>query len=114
MRGTWAPVRTAFQPGRPLGSIGESSVSQVELVRPSAAMARSPLLLIDDNAENLQLLERMLDWAGYARIKCCGSAQEGLAALPVFKPDLIILDLRMPVMDGYAFLERLRDDSSLG
>src|ERR1022692_734424 len=88
-------------------------MTQIELVRPSAALARSPVLLIDDNIENLKLLERMLDWAGYANIQCATSAKEGLGALSSYNPDLIILDLMMPVMDGYAFLERVRDQSLL-
>jgi len=80
-----------------------------EMARPGEAMARCPLLLIDDNVDNLKLLERMLEWAGYANTRSCTSAREGLELLDTFHPDLIILDLMMPVMDGYAFLEKVRE-----
>lgn len=77
-------------------------------------MARSPLLLIDDSVENLKVLERMLEWAGYANVHSCTGAKQGLDALGVFHPELIILDLMMPVMDGYEFLKRIREDSPHG
>lgn len=89
-------------------------MNQREFPKPGDSMARSPLLLIDDNVENLKLLERLLEWAGYANVRCCTSALEGLAAIDAFKPDLIILDLRMPEVDGYEFLRRVREDAAVG
>ncbi len=85
-----------------------------ELTRPSESMARSPLLLIDDDIENLRLLERMLEWAGYANVRSCTSAKQGFDALASFKPALIVLDLIMPGWDGYEFLKRLREEALPG
>jgi len=88
-------------------------MNQLELARPTEAMARSPLLLIDDNADNLQVLESMLEWAGYENVIGCTSALQGLTALSRINPDLVILDLMMPGMDGYEFLIRVAEDSHL-
>jgi putative two-component system response regulator len=86
---------------------------QFSPARPSESIGRSPILLIDDSPENLLLLQRMLEWAGYANVTCCTSAQDGMDALRSIKPDLIILDLMMPGMDGYGFLEAIRDASTI-
>ncbi len=67
----------------------------------------SPILLIDDNVQNLALLQKTLEWNGFNNIRCCQSGIEGLLALEDFKPHLIILDLRMPGMDGFGFLEAM-------
>lgn len=72
-------------------------------------MEQSPLLLIDDCTENLHVLRRMLEWTGYSNIQCCGSGRAGLDVLSTFKPDLVILDLMMPNMNGYEFLKRVRE-----
>ena len=80
--------------------------------RPTEAMARSRLLLIDDNIENLKLLERMLEWAGFANVESRTNAQEALNNLTQLDPELIILDLMMPGLDGYGFLKRVREDPS--
>jgi CheY-like chemotaxis protein len=74
-------------------------------------MAR--LLIIEDNAANLELLRYLLNKAGHV-VACAGDGIEGLAALQHELPDLILCDLRMPRMDGYAFLAELRRDPKLG
>jgi putative two-component system response regulator len=73
-------------------------------------MARSPILLIDDNADNLNLLERILEWAGYLNVHKCQSAPQGLQKISLIQPFLIILDLSMPGMDGYEFLKRIQEN----
>jgi len=66
--------------------------------------ANSPILLVDDIRENLRLLEVILKSAGFSNVLSCQGGQDGLDALSTFKPHLIILDLQMPKIDGYAFL----------
>jgi putative two-component system response regulator len=76
------------------------------------AIAQTRLMAIDDNVENLRLLERVLEWAGFRNVRCFTSGQEGLDAITSFNPDLIILDLNMPKMNGYEFLKRVRQEFS--
>lgn len=74
---------------------------------PDDWMSTSRLLLIDDNPDNLSLLQRMLEWAGFTHLFCFTNASKALQSLGDLDPDLIVLDLMMPEMDGYEFLRRL-------
>ncbi|MDO9392059.1 MAG: ATPase, T2SS/T4P/T4SS family, partial [bacterium] len=69
-----------------------------------------PLILcVDDDPNILKLLERYLIPAGY-RVLPESDPQKGLASARSRKPDLILLDLMMPVVSGYQFCERLQED----
>ena len=74
------------------------------------ALAHKLIMLVDDSQENLTLLERMFDWAGYSNVRSFRNATVALDELAACDPHLIILDLNMPGMDGYEFMSRLRDD----
>jgi putative two-component system response regulator len=75
------------------------------------AMAHSPILLVDDNRENLTLLEHVLEWAGFTNVITCRSAERALQIVATQDPHLIVLDLKMPGMDGYQFLEKIRGEA---
>lgn len=65
------------------------------------------ILIVDDQETNIRLLERILAGAGYARIR---STTDPCAATEIFlefQPDLVLLDLQMPVLDGFGVLEQL-------
>lgn len=84
-----------------------------DLGKPGDSLGRSRLLLVDDNLENLKLLERMLEWAGFANVISRSNSREAFERLAEIRPDLIVLDLKMPGMDGYEFLRRMRDEAPL-
>ncbi|MEM7159585.1 MAG: response regulator [Myxococcota bacterium] len=70
------------------------------------------ILVVDDNRANRELLERRLARDGYAAI----TADNGVEALRVVRSqriDVVLLDIMMPVMDGYETLERLKSDPEL-
>jgi putative two-component system response regulator len=73
------------------------------------ALAKRLIFLVDDGVENLTLLERMLEWAGYINVRSFRSAEVAFKALESSDPHLIILDLNMPGMDGYEFLKQVRN-----
>jgi DNA-binding NtrC family response regulator len=79
--------------------------------RTSAASepARFRLLLTDDNADNLLLLSATLDDPAYDLV-LARSGEEALAAARETPPDLILLDLRMPGIDGHETCRRLKAD----
>lgn len=67
------------------------------------------ILAIDDDPDVLQLLEKQLVQFGH-RVVTTESSQRGLEIAQTGNPDLIILDIRMPVIDGLEALRRLRGD----
>ena len=67
----------------------------------------SRLLLIDDEASNIRLLERILLRAGYTHVHGTVESRDAERLVNEFKPDLILLDLHMPSMDGFAVLKQL-------
>jgi DNA-binding response OmpR family regulator len=70
--------------------------------------AQSKILIVDDERFNLDLLEQLLDEFGYRTV----SAMDGQEALDVAvteKPDLILLDVMMPVLDGFAACRILKE-----
>lgn len=65
------------------------------------------VLIVDDNAKNLQVLQRMLESRGY-RVLPAISGKLALRSLERIQPDLILLDINMPGMDGYETCERIK------
>lgn len=69
------------------------------------------LLLVDDEYLELELLEKHVDWAGMG-FQVAGTAKNGQEALhrvEALAPDVVITDIKMPVMDGIAFARRLHE-----
>src|SRR5258708_5030006 len=67
----------------------------------------SKILIVDDDEGVTQTFARMLRLEGY-QVRTAVSAEKGLQEADHSPPDAIILDLRMPVVDGLGFLRRLR------
>ena len=63
--------------------------------------------MVEDEAVSRELFVQALTKAGWT-VDEAEDGREALARLDVNKPDVILLDLLMPVMDGFAFLEKLR------
>jgi signal transduction histidine kinase/CheY-like chemotaxis protein len=70
------------------------------------------LLLVDDDADSVAAMARLLEAAGW-HTRTAGNGAEALAALAKTRPAAIILDLIMPEMDGFEFLQHLRGDPQL-
>jgi putative two-component system response regulator len=67
----------------------------------------STILIVDDNPNNLQVLSSMLQQAGY-KVRPALSGEIALRAVEASLPDLILLDIRMPGLDGYQTCLRLK------
>jgi two-component system sensor histidine kinase/response regulator len=70
------------------------------------------IIVVDDNPNNLKLLEGMLHNSGFA-VRLFPRGELALTAASVNPPDLILLDIMMPVMDGYAVCAKLKADPLL-
>ena len=68
------------------------------------------ILIVDDEPFNLDLLEQELEEQNYT-IERANDGAEALDKVPVFQPDLILLDYMMPKMNGLEVLRRLREDA---
>jgi putative two-component system response regulator len=66
------------------------------------------ILIVDDELPNVKVLERVLAVAGYRRVTAITAPREAIARFAEIKPDLLLLDLHMPEIDGIAVMERLR------
>jgi PAS domain S-box-containing protein len=75
---------------------------------PEPEAPQRDVLYIDDNAVNLLLVESVLAQVPGIRLHCARRPQEGLAAAIRRPPHLVLLDIHMPEMDGYAVLARLK------
>lgn len=75
-------------------------------------MERSKVLIIDDDMSLLRLLKRSLEKAGYD-VAVATSGVEGLKELYAERPDIVVLDVMMPVMDGWEVCKRIREVSDV-
>lgn len=67
------------------------------------------ILAVDDNPADLSRLEKLLAKAGY-QVTTAVNGQVALEAVKQSKPDCVVMDVNMPVMDGFAATRALRND----
>lgn len=75
---------------------------------PATDAATARIVVVDDQPENVALLGRMLARGGYTDVVGFSDPLAALAAIERDEPDLVLLDLHMPTLDGFAVLARLR------
>ena len=80
--------------------------SQPSLQRYTAS-APENILLVDDSPANLRLLSQILGEHGYG-VRAVTSGPRALASVELTPPDLILLDIRMPEMDGFEVCQQLK------
>lgn len=66
------------------------------------------ILIVDDEPANLKLLQKLLNAHGYLNIVPLDDAREVIAHYQISRPDLILLDINMPHLDGYQVMEQLK------
>ena len=76
---------------------------------PELNTVKGNILIVDDNPANLRLLSNILNDYGY-ELRCVTNGQMALTTARWFPPDLILLDIRMPGMDGYEVCSKLKAD----
>ena len=76
-------------------------------------MRAPPLLVVDDNEDNRYTLTRRLKREGYTNLTTANDGREALEALAQRPFDLVLLDIMMPIMNGYEVLEHINGDEAL-
>jgi CheY-like chemotaxis protein len=65
------------------------------------------LLYVEDNEMNRDMLSRRLQWRGF-EVLIAGDGEQGVAMAAAEKPNLILMDMRLPVLDGWQATRRLK------
>jgi CheY-like chemotaxis protein len=89
-------------PGAPIDGLGEALNRLDEQV--------TTIVIVDDNAMDRRLVRRLLQAKKPYRVFEASNAKEGLSLIRERLPDLVVSDLNMPGMDGFALLEELKKD----
>ncbi len=75
-------------------------------------MGAKRILVVEDNADNMTLIVDVLKSMGYEVLQA-GNGEEGLATAASARPDLILMDLSLPHMNGWTAATRLKQDADL-
>ena len=71
-------------------------------------MSETVIFYIEDNVDNRTLIRRILSAEGYQVVEA-GDAKEALEKLKTFHPDMILMDINMPEVDGYTLTSQIRN-----
>jgi two-component system cell cycle response regulator DivK len=74
-------------------------------------MANELILIVEDNEKNLKLVRDVLQYRGYQTIEA-GTGEEGVRLAKERHPDLVLMDIQLPGIDGITALGQLRADAS--
>src|SRR5512141_1157275 len=74
-------------------------------------MSKGRILVVEDNMDNYELVRLMLERAGYD-VFLAVNGRDGVSAARLQKPDLILMDLGMPEMDGWIATEKIKSDDA--
>jgi len=73
---------------------------------------RKPILVVEDQEDNRRILRELLTNAGYEIIEA-ENGEEALAVVARERPDLILMDIQLPLLDGYEVTRRIKADPAL-
>jgi len=76
------------------------------------AQRKNHILIVDDEPVWLKMVSRIIQLQGY-EVKSASNGAEALEALRSFEPDLILLDVKMPDMNGFDLLDRIKKQPKL-
>ena len=74
-----------------------------------AHLTGSKILIVDDQPANVRLLEKIVERAGFGNVSTATDAREVDDRVRTLRPDILLLDLQMPHLDGFSVMDRLAD-----
>jgi signal transduction histidine kinase len=72
------------------------------------SLASSKVLIVDDEAANSLMLERLLEMSGFTDFRSTNDSEQAVQLFLEYQPDLVLLDLSMPKVDGFTVLKHMR------
>ncbi|CAO3457433.1 FOG: PAS/PAC domain [Azospirillum argentinense] len=111
---TFVEEALRWLPGTEGGADGEEEapfIAAAEMVAARETGACPRLLLADDNADMRDYVSRLLN--GRYTVEAVPDGQAALAAIRMTRPDLVLTDIMMPVLDGFGLLRAIREDADL-
>lgn len=75
-------------------------------------MSGTTILVVEDNPDNMYVLDHLLTRKGYV-VRQAVRGEDALAQIQQHRPGLVLMDMQMPGMDGYAVVRELRRDPNL-
>ena len=87
----------------------DNAVEPQEIPCSATGKRMKNILIAEDNAVNRELLRELLEIRGYSVVEAC-NGEEALRALGECLPEALLLDLGMPVLDGYRTVQRIREN----
>ncbi len=77
-------------------------------------LSKAKILIVDDEPANVRLLERILSLSGCNQLRSTNDSRQALPLFFEFEPDVVLLDLNMPHVNGFVVLEQLKAATSAG
>ena len=104
-KGSAFVVRLPAAPPEVLAAVEDEKAKQVA---PAKSVTPRRVLVVDDNVDAASLLSELCETMGHD-VKMAHDGPQALAALDGFSPDIAVLDIGLPVMDGYELAKRIRE-----
>jgi PAS domain S-box-containing protein len=101
------PVLAARVRPRRLEEVKAAAPAPVAAARPAPPLDRLRILVVDDDADTLEVMRQLLEQGG-ATVDAVCSAEEALARIGAVVPDVVVSDIGMPGRDGYALIREIR------
>ncbi|HEX7295535.1 MAG TPA: PAS domain S-box protein, partial [Pyrinomonadaceae bacterium] len=92
-------------------SLSRGRTGQLPSIDPKAALTGLKILVVDDHEDGREVLAEMLSMCD-AEVKVAASANEAISTIGEWRPQVIVSDISMPDVDGYAFIRQLRQIES--
>ena len=79
----------------------------------SSSLSQATIIMVDDEGTTLDVMQAFLEEAGYQRFVLVEHSSEAMARIEEFQPDILLLDLMMPEINGFEILQQIRAHSQL-
>ena len=89
-----------------------ANAARVERMPPTLDLRGVTVLIVEDHPDSRDMLRQVVESFG-ASVAVAPDGRQALRVVAWMRPDLILCDLRMPVIDGFGFIDRLRHDPNL-